>query len=725
MRGPPACDASVYAGALAGGAAARAAPRVLGASSVARLEALARARAPLRRVLARIAGRIVARRSWERLGFARIGDYARERAGLSGRQLLDLAHMDARLAELPAVEAAFVAGRLSWSKARLLARVARAGDEASWVAFAQRVPVRVLEREVRAVDLGSLEAGALEGDEDGAPRSPMTGVIVRCTPDVQGKFHRARWLAQRVAGERLPTWACMEAVAAEVVSALGVSAPEQDDLESDAAHPSGASWSDRRASPAATEADAREVCDVRDAIPAEAQASKADHGPADLCTPQPAAARDASAVCNAAPADGQASEPDRAPADVCVPKPVDVRDTDGIRNVIAADPQPGGTRRNRIPADVCAPQSSTRVHPVLDDARLDALLDGLDTADAFDLDARLRHAVALEARIDAEMAPLLRRVADGRLHRRVGCASAAAFARERLGMSERKARALVRIARLGAACPELEAAFARGALSWIQAQVLLPLLVLPESAPHRAAWVARAGQVTVRRLEDEVDAALAAGDLRPERQTCAQPRDPATPSPPADPDLDAQQAAHGALPAANGALPAAHDGNPRTPPVERARFFFAAPHDVARLFRAVACSVRRALEPRLGRPVTEGEAVGWMFDHAFASWGANDPRVRREHRVFERDGWRCTVPGCSSYRNLHDHHVVFRSAGGSDALANRTTLCAFHHLRGVHAGHVRCFGVAPAGLRFELGLHPERPPLLRFGPGERLLERCA
>jgi len=274
----------VYAGALAGGAAARAAPRVLGASSVARLEALARARAPLRRVLARIAGRIVARRSWERLGFARIGDYARERAGLSGRQLLDLAHVDARLAELSAVEAAFVAGRLSWSKARLLAGVARA---------AQRVPVRGLEREVRGVDLGSVEAGALESDEDGAPRYPMTGVRVRCAPDVQGKFHRARWLAQRVAGERLPTWACMEAVAAEVVSALGASVSEQDDpdSDSDAARACGASWSDRAARPTATEVDVRDAPEVRDAMAADAQpgASGADRALADVCAPEPSA----------------------------------------------------------------------------------------------------------------------------------------------------------------------------------------------------------------------------------------------------------------------------------------------------------------------------------------------------------------------------------------------------------------------------------------------------
>lgn len=53
-------------------------------------------------------------------------------------------------------------------------------------------------------------------------------------------------------------------------------------------------------------------------------------------------------------------------------------------------------------------------------------------------------------------------------------------------------------------------------------------------------------------------------------------------------------------------------------------------------------------------------------------------------------------------RNLHDHHIRFRSAGGGDELENRTTLCAWHHLRGVHAGLVRLEGRAPDGLRFEL-----------------------
>ncbi len=62
---------------------------------------------------------------------------------------------------------------------------------------------------------------------------------------------------------------------------------------------------------------------------------------------------------------------------------------------------------------------------------------------------------------------------------------------------------------------------------------------------------------------------------------------------------------------------------------------------------------------------------------------------------------------------------MFRSAGGGDALDNQTTLCAFHHQRGVHAGRVRIEGHAPDGLRYELGLRPGLPPLERYRSGDR------
>ena len=102
-----------------------------------------------------------------------------------------------------------------------------------------------------------------------------------------------------------------------------------------------------------------------------------------------------------------------------------------------------------------------------------------------------------------------------------------------------------------------------------------------------------------------------------------------------------------------------------------------------------------------------------MFDHAIDTWWVSTPR---KYRVFERDGWRCTVPGCTSQRNLHAHHVLFRSAGGDDDLANLTTLCAAHHQRCVHGGLIWIRGRAPDGLVFEMPLGRFRSGDVRSGP---------
>jgi len=71
--------------------------------------------------------------------------------------------------------------------------------------------------------------------------------------------------------------------------------------------------------------------------------------------------------------------------------------------------------------------------------------------------------------------------------------------------------------------------------------------------------------------------------------------------------------------------------------------------------------------------------------------------------VYIRDGWRCTAPGCSSRRNLEDHHIVYRSRGGSDHLDNRTCLCRYHHQRGEHGGLMTCRGTAPLGPTWRMG----------------------
>jgi hypothetical protein len=97
-----------------------------------------------------------------------------------------------------------------------------------------------------------------------------------------------------------------------------------------------------------------------------------------------------------------------------------------------------------------------------------------------------------------------------------------------------------------------------------------------------------------------------------------------------------------------------------------------------------------------------------------------DPHWRRRYHIFERDGWRCKAPGCTSRSGLNEHHITFRSQQGADYAANLVTLCVGHHQDGLHAARIRCFGSAPDALWWDLGARPGREPLARYF-GDRLV----
>jgi hypothetical protein len=96
---------------------------------------------------------------------------------------------------------------------------------------------------------------------------------------------------------------------------------------------------------------------------------------------------------------------------------------------------------------------------------------------------------------------------------------------------------------------------------------------------------------------------------------------------------------------------------------------------------------------------------------------AGPKRAAVADAIYVRDGWRCTAPGCTSRRNLEDHHLVYRSRGGDDGPANRTCLCRFHHQRGEHGGLASCAGTAPLGIVWRLG----RPEVAQAYQNERRL----
>lgn len=555
-------------------------PRAV-APAEAQLARLAASVGPLRRLLAAIAARLTGRRAFERLGFARLSDYARERAGISARQLQELARVHHAFAELPALERALVENVLPWSKVRLIARVATRADEAAWLARARAVSTRRLEQEVREWRAGSGEPD--DPEEEGDRRR----VGVRCAPAVCDKWSLVREVAQRVAGERLRDGEVLEFVAAEAFSALSID-------------PAFVAGVERR-------------------------------GQEDAGEPG----------CESAPAARARARP---------------------------------------------------LHPAVS-----GLARGLDEADAYELDRRLRHAVRLEQTLDAAMAPLLRRVRGRERAWRCEYRPLSAYARDELGMSGRKARGLLRLERAGDLCPQLRDAYRRGRISWVKAQCLVPLVLLDAPGSWRTAWVVWASRVTVRRLWDDVQRALLLQAGHPEAWLRCRSHPERTRD--AIPSGGRQLCARGA------------DGHPTSESTHE--LVWRVPDDVAVLFVAV----RETWRAKMG-PASDGQVFESLLDHALRTWTQREPGMPRPDPVIERDGYRCAVPGCTSRRNLHDHHIAFRSAGGSDAPENRITLCAFHHLRGVHAGQLEIHGRAPDALVFELGVRRGKPPLVRYRSGD-------
>jgi hypothetical protein len=220
-------------------------------------------------------------------------------------------------------------------------------------------------------------------------------------------------------------------------------------------------------------------------------------------------------------------------------------------------------------------------------------------------------------------------------------------------------------------------AYGAGRLSWVRAWTVVPVV----GGRAGATWVARASEVTVRRLEDEVDWALTMQDVTPLSASM--------PPPPPGASLE--------LPAAQMRARCEQQGID-------AELTFRGPRSVVLLFREAIAAFAEADD-------LPWQACERLLDHVEAEWRS---QPRHPDPVFERDGWRCAVPACSGRTNLHDHHVVFRSRGGTNERSNRITVCAAHHLHGLHGHRTRAVGTAPDAIHWELGLRPHGPPLMRF-----------
>ena len=368
-----------------------------------------------------------------------------------------------------------------------------------------------------------------------------------------------------------------------------------------------------------------------------------------------------------------------------------------------------------LPTGSCAESPQTSQLGVLE--RFAEISCRAGEGDARELDGQIRALIRIENELEAQLGRLLCEMSDRGAWAHLMFAGVRHYAEERLGLGRTTVEGRVRLTRTLNRFPRLRKAYEHGRFGVEAALLVIRALGGgPVTDEVEQAWIERAGEATIKRLRDEV------------RVLGRQRLDGATQHPVDDTEW------HGSLRHWPGDLRArVHELGRLTVDAGYSDVFLRLrlPDDLARGFLAAMESSRRAL-------AAEAERVPWhqpwpdasapasvaiarafvvrcrrlpawvgllaMLEDFVDTWDAEHAPRSRSQAVYARDGWRCSAPGCTSRRNLEDHHVVYRSRGGDrTALSNRVCLCRFHHQRGEHGELASCRGRAPLDLTWRLG----------------------
>jgi hypothetical protein len=649
---------------------------------------LRRLRERVDRPVAQIASAFVATRAWRALGHARQEDYVRNRLQTTGRWLRQTAALGDALRRFPKLDGAFTGAdggpRLAKIAVLHIAGVATEETLPLWIARAREVSLRQLTADVKraredevsgdgAVPAEGGESVEGEGaggcasasDDEGAGSAsmPTVDVVVICPPEVVAAFGETLDLHRAVCGSEATLTSFAEALVAEAgAGPEGPAEPTKRDSQD--------AWKDRL---------------LRDP---DGRPRRPPHPSwMDETDEETRAQRCRAEVCDETP-------PTRAVADLAA---------DVFRLEAAAE----------AAATQCASQRE----------------DGSawSPPDALELHDHLLAAGSLDLAVERAMARLLAALQRAQPWGSSGaaCTSAperdegptwavnlAQYARERLGISASRARSLARVARRLGQFPILQEAWSRGIVSTDKVLILLPLLGNgPIDAKLEERWSEHAQHTTIRRLRDEVRELLRRSI--PDRRRADAPPAPM----PDDEWLSSLRRQPGRTVGRLERLGKHLDADPRPP---RNVVRLALPHDLGlSLVAAInVASVREQTfsgEPsppdRPPRTQTRPPAY-WrglmhlLLDYARTWDPPEDPKGTRPRHadIYERDGYRCACPDCTSRANLQAHHLRHRSQGGGDDPANLVTLCAYHHQRSIHeTGTLEVRGSAPLGLRFTLG----------------------
>jgi hypothetical protein len=622
--------------------------------------------------LARAAAAFVQRHAWSDFGFARLEDHARERFGRSGRWQKDFASLGRALQSLPALADALTGddggrpvGRVA---ALLVARIASADSLAAWVAQARSVPIRALRESVRAARMARSEwppdfdhsSGDAEQRSADDPHSPSDDLKAPSDNPASPLDADPDDLSDR------------SLVSIPVPSPLLAAFDEVVDLYR------------------CVEGREASVTSFVEALVGEA--------------------------CSAGLPPDADSRPMKVSPDPAVVETALARSTDNWSHLPATSPASWSL--------ALAGASLARLRDVESVA---------GTGGAAELDGQIRALLALEEDLDGRLAKVLADMAERGAWSRLRFAGIGHYAEERLGVSRTSAEDRVRAARSLRQFPHLRAAFEAGRIGFEATLLILRILGRGRVSPDiERAWVARAEEATVKRLRDEARALARTRSVRAAGEpTHPMPlddaawhaslrREPGTargrvqyfgmafaerPGPDVFLRLrlphDLAADFLGVVEAARQRLTALADSVPWDEP-------WPDPHAAPSVLSARTFSVRsRRLPAWVGLlALLEDFVLTWdpPYRVARASTGARaGAPKRRGDPVYSRAGWRCSAPGCTSRKNLDDHHVLYRSRRGGNGLDNRVCACRFHHYLGEHGELATCRGKAPLGILWRLG----------------------
>ena len=270
-----------------------------------------------------------------------------------------------------------------------------------------------------------------------------------------------------------------------------------------------------------------------------------------------------------------------------------------------------------------------------------------------EVDRRLVAAARVHRRVESVLCFYLQEVENRRLYLKYGFASTVDYARERIGFEDRKTRYLVKMAERFEELPRLEKAFRRGDIPWTKAREVVKVAT-PKT---EAKWLDRCQSMSNRQLEQEVQR--------------------------------------------------------KQPPTTKKTLFFVLEGDRVEGWE----QAREALERLAGKTLSDIEAFDLLCAEALCTYATTPPFGDGEEtdggyvrKVAERDGWKCTRPGCSNRTALTANHILPRARGGPDETWNLHTVCAVCHAA-ITEGRLKVKGRAPNRLTWEGPLGVIEKPL--------------